>query len=238
MVERIIALICGGFYNSIMEKKAVKEIIASNISELRKREKMTQADLANRLDYSDKAISKWERGESLPDAEMLYRLARLFDVEVGYLFESHEYLGLSIEETKDLQRREIRTKIIVGLSIFALVLTIAGVIFASLADLLRFDAGSKFYFLFIPIVPAVFLLVNALMGQRKYNILLVSAIIWSSAISFYIYFRDYHLELIFSLAVIFQLTLIFFPKISDFYRKKLTAKEISDKKNKTGQKNQ
>ena len=54
----------------------VREIIAKNISSLRKREKMTQAQLAEKLHYSDKAISKWERGDSLPDAEMLYEMKK------------------------------------------------------------------------------------------------------------------------------------------------------------------
>ncbi len=41
----------------------IKENIANNIAELRKLHKMTQQDLAERLNYKDKAISKWERGE-------------------------------------------------------------------------------------------------------------------------------------------------------------------------------
>ncbi len=45
----------------------IKAITAENISKLRVANDMTQAELAKKLNYSDKAISKWERGESLPD---------------------------------------------------------------------------------------------------------------------------------------------------------------------------
>jgi transcriptional regulator with XRE-family HTH domain len=49
----------------------VRQIIADNLIELRKVNKLTQLELAEKLNYSDKAISKWERGESLPDVEIL-----------------------------------------------------------------------------------------------------------------------------------------------------------------------
>ena len=58
----------------------VNEIIARNIAGLRKKKNWTQQDLADRLNYSDKAVSKWERGLSLPDAVTLYEIANLFGV--------------------------------------------------------------------------------------------------------------------------------------------------------------
>ena len=64
----------------------LKIIVGKNLSSLRKAHKMTQAELAEHLNYSDKAISKWERGESLPDADSLLALANLFGVTVDYFF--------------------------------------------------------------------------------------------------------------------------------------------------------
>ena len=57
--------------------KDVRQIIAENLIELRKVNKLTQLELAEKLNYSDKAISKWERGESLPDVEILCQIADL-----------------------------------------------------------------------------------------------------------------------------------------------------------------
>ena len=62
----------------------VKQIIAKNLVELRKQNRLTQLELAERLNYSDKAVSKWERGESIPDVITMKALADLFSVSVDY----------------------------------------------------------------------------------------------------------------------------------------------------------
>ena len=49
----------------------IKKIIGANISVLRQGHKMTQLDLAEKLNYTDKAVSKWERGDSVPDVLVL-----------------------------------------------------------------------------------------------------------------------------------------------------------------------
>lgn len=64
----------------------IKEIIAKNIAELRKAKKWTQMELAEKLHFTDKAVSKWERAESTPDVDALYELSKLFDVTVDYFF--------------------------------------------------------------------------------------------------------------------------------------------------------
>ena len=51
-------------------------IIAKNLSELRRKNKLTQLEVAEKLNYSDKAVSKWEQGESLPGIEVLYKIGR------------------------------------------------------------------------------------------------------------------------------------------------------------------
>ena len=73
------------------ENERIKSAIAANITELRKRSGMTQQDLAAALNYTDKAVSKWERAESIPDVIILKRIADLFGVSVDYLLaEEHE----------------------------------------------------------------------------------------------------------------------------------------------------
>lgn len=59
----------------------VKEIIARNLTELRKSHKMTQSALAEKLNYSDKAISRWEHAETLPDIETLCRICDIYGVK-------------------------------------------------------------------------------------------------------------------------------------------------------------
>ena len=68
----------------------VKEIIAKNLSELRRSKKWTQQQLAERINYSDKAISRWEHGESLPDIETLCRICDVFGVSFEYLLQKEQ----------------------------------------------------------------------------------------------------------------------------------------------------
>ena len=72
--------------------KDMRLIIANNIQSLRIRSGLTQLGLAEILNYSDKAISKWERAEALPDVTVLKRLADYFGVSVDYLLEE-EHTG-------------------------------------------------------------------------------------------------------------------------------------------------
>ncbi len=68
-----------------MQLDELKLVSASNIIKLRTGAGLTQAELGARLNYSDKTISKWERGEAIPDAYVLTQLAEMFGVTVDYL---------------------------------------------------------------------------------------------------------------------------------------------------------
>lgn len=73
-----------------MRLDELKLVSASNIIKLRTGAGLTQAELGARLNYSDKTISKWERGEAIPDAYVLTQLAEMFGVTVDYLLSSHD----------------------------------------------------------------------------------------------------------------------------------------------------
>ena len=69
-------------------------MLGENIRNLRTARGMTQSDLADRLHVVRQTVSKWEKGLSVPDAEMLEKMAELFDVSVS------ELLGSRIPETE------------------------------------------------------------------------------------------------------------------------------------------
>ena len=58
---------------------------ADRLIELRKQKGLSQDDLAEQLDISRQAISKWERAESLPDTENLIKLAKLYNITIDEL---------------------------------------------------------------------------------------------------------------------------------------------------------
>lgn len=77
------------------------EVFADNIRELRRKHSITQKALADKLGCTEKAVSKWERGMSLPSIEILLMVAKIFRVNVESLFHDTKavyFLGISAGE--------------------------------------------------------------------------------------------------------------------------------------------
>lgn len=75
----------------------LKKIFSENIKFLRKKKGMTQRNLAEKLNYSEKAVAKWESGFAMPTIDTLYVLSKTFDCSVDYFFGIHNeiyYLGI------------------------------------------------------------------------------------------------------------------------------------------------
>lgn len=70
-------------------------MLSGNIKNLRKNKGFTQEELANKLNVVRQTVSKWEKGYSVPDAEMLKKIAEILETDVSQL------LGSSIEETSN-----------------------------------------------------------------------------------------------------------------------------------------
>ncbi len=80
----------------------MKKPLAETIAETRKRKGMTQAELAEKLGVTDKAVSKWERGLSCPDIGSLPRLAEVLDLSVEELMQIKKPDGKPEVEKKDI----------------------------------------------------------------------------------------------------------------------------------------
>lgn len=86
------------------EKKTAAESFGGFVSELRKEKGMTQKQLAERLYVSDKAVSKWERGLSMPDVSLLIPLSAQLGVTVTELLE-----GRRMENHAEMDREQVET---------------------------------------------------------------------------------------------------------------------------------
>ena len=69
----------------------LRNIIGKNLSELRKRKGLTQLELAEKFNYTDRAVSKWENGDTLPDVEVLFDLCEFYGVTIDYLTHEDNY---------------------------------------------------------------------------------------------------------------------------------------------------
>ncbi|MBR2054127.1 MAG: helix-turn-helix transcriptional regulator, partial [Clostridia bacterium] len=68
-----------------MQEETLRQSIARNLTFYRKLAGHTQAELAEQLNYSDKSVSKWERGEGVPDIYVLQQIAELYRITVNDL---------------------------------------------------------------------------------------------------------------------------------------------------------
>lgn len=159
--------------------ETLKNNVAANIADLRRKNGMTQLELADKLKYSDKAVSKWERGESVPDVAVLKSIADLFGVSVDYLLEgTHKKEALPAPLLKN---RTKRRGVIVWLAIL-LVWMVATVLFVILSLVPMATERGHLWLAFVFAVPAsfvVWLVMNTIWFNRRRNYLIVSLLMWS-----------------------------------------------------------
>ena len=154
----------------------LKPIIAKNIIRLRQNAKLTQIELADQLNYSDKAISKWERAESMPDITVLKAIADLFSVPLDYLVQ--EEPG-SPQQEKPAPNKKHNHRVITNLSIL-LVWFVATLTYV-LLDVIFADMKIHWLvFLFaVPVSMIVWLVFNSIWFNTRRNYFIISALMWS-----------------------------------------------------------
>ena len=186
----------------------IKQNIAANIASLISKG-ITQAELAEMLNYSDKAVSKWERGESVPDICTLKQISDIFGISIDTLI-SHPESTSEIINTADNnngQKRKNRL-LVTGISILG-VWFIA--LFCFLLFLLISDGKTVLWQNFIiavPISAIVALVLNSVWGKNKLNMLIVSVLMWSVLASICLLFIELRLWLILILGVPGQLAIL------------------------------
>ena len=184
----------------------LKGIIAENITFYRKNEGLTQQELADKLNYSDKSISKWERGEGVPDIYILKQIADLFHITVNDLIEKRQ------EKKKTISQRITKNKIIVCLLSIGLTWLVATIAYSVLKVIIP---NNRFIFFgYICAFPISFLLLfifNRIWYKKNYiNILSVSLLFWTALISFFWAIKDYleNINAIFFVGIPFQILVV------------------------------
>lgn len=159
--------------------RELRDVIAKNICDLRTEAKMTQLALADVLNYSDKAVSKWERGESIPDIFMLKRIADYFGVSVDYLLEADH--SESIENKIARHKLSARNRFVISFLATMLVWFIATFVFVSML-IFSPDLSLRPWLMFIYAIPTsatVALVFNSIWGRRRLNYFIISVLLWS-----------------------------------------------------------
>jgi transcriptional regulator with XRE-family HTH domain len=162
-----------------MAHEDIPKNIAKNITELRKNAGMTQARLAEEIGYSDKSVSKWERGEGVPDIVCLKNIADMFGVTVDYLLESEHTSSpaLSSDKRGEQQPTEsyvINRAAIVGVTL-AGVFMLAAIVFVILKIC---DIVSVMPFVIAcPVFAILMVIFNSVWGTAKLNFYTISLLV-------------------------------------------------------------
>lgn len=199
-----------------MNDEKLKKQLGANIAAYRKSMGLTQAGLAEKLNYSDKAVSKWERAESVPDVLTLTQLAELFDVTVNDLLVDPDELPEQTGKVEQVMsaavekamKRKANKRIILGLSSLLVwfVALLMFVIFSSL------DVP-KSWIAFIYALPAdaiVRLSLRSAWKDFRKNQWLVSGIMWGTILSIFmtlLLFFDFNFWKVFLLGIPGQLAI-------------------------------
>ncbi len=188
-----------------------KAIIAKNIIELRKNAGLTQAELAQTLNYSDKAISKWERGESVPDVGVLKAIADLFGVTVDYLLQAEHAPSEepSTQAGEEQRGTKAVNRLVVVLLAVALVWLLATILFVVLKLYpAQFELLWSIYLYAVPVSCVVMLVFNSIWGQARLNYVIVSLLVWSTICSVYVSLLSHDLKLIFLIGIPAQIIIV------------------------------
>ena len=211
-----------------MDIKEFKEIVAQNIYYLRTENHMTQYELGQNLNYSDKAISKWERGDGLPDVYVLTKMSELFGVTVDYMLTSHS------EQSKKIETKPIKkAKKIISNIVVAGVFTLALLIFVLFAIVSEYSGEKIFYWqVFVYAIPAAAIskIVFASIWDKARGVFVyASLLLWSLLATIYFAVGNYDLWILFVLGLPLQVIvfLAFRIKITVTFSKKDRKKKKS-----------
>lgn len=153
--------------------RELKEIIAENLTRLRQEAGLTQLQLAERLNYSDKAVSKWERGESIPDLRVIIQLADIYHMSVDDIV--REQKSAAAKPRLNLHKKHL----LIALLSAGLVWVIATGVFM----ILFYTAASPYAYLSYVVAPLCSFIVltvfSAIWARRWVLWLAASADIWS-----------------------------------------------------------
>lgn len=160
----------------------LKPIIAKNIMNLRQNAKLTQSDLAQQLNYSDKAISKWERAESMPDITVLKAVADLFGVPLDYLVrDDHDQ---PVPQKQEVPVPKKRNHMVITMLSILIVWFVATLVYA-LTDMIDPTASVR-YLVFVyamPVSMIVWLVFNSIWLNSRRNFLIISLMMWTALLS-------------------------------------------------------
>ena len=191
------------------DEATLRKTVAKNIAQYRKAHHDTQLDLATKLNYSDKSVSKWERGESLPDVYILSQIAELYGVSVSAL----------IGEIQPPRESKPHYHMFILLLSLALTMAVATLLF-SMFMICKVDYPAWMFFVYaLPVCSIICIVFTSLWWGILWQGVSVSALIWTLGLSLYLSFELENVSLIFLVCAALQVLTVLWEVFRKFLLK-------------------
>lgn len=194
-------------------EQSLEQIVAANLAELRRARGLTQAELAEKINYSDKSVSKWERGDGLPDLKVLTQLAALYGVSLDTFVT--ENAAQEIEQVQK-PKSKLSLRILTELLAVSIIFLIATVIYVSASFYAKINIWTLFTWA-VPLSFGLLTLFNLRWGYRVCAIVFGSLLSWSFLTALYLQLLQYNIWMLFIIGIPAQAAIILF---SQYKRKK------------------
>lgn len=221
------------------ENKDFNAIIGKNLLKLRKDKKLTQLEVAEKFNYSDKSISKWEKGESMPSVDVLCELAGFYGVSLDYLTRENENLpAVENKKTTKKEKKEKKrtphmfsTRLVVTLLSVGAVWLCATIFFV----LLKIFTDINYYMTFMwsgVISMIVLIIFNSIWGRMRYLFPILTFLLWLTLASLHIQIfihSSYNIWPVYFLGIPLQILIILWgaliKKPKEYYKNKAQKEE-------------
>ena len=191
------------------DEATLRKTVAKNIAAYRKAHHDTQLDLATKLNYSDKSVSKWERGESLPDVYILSQIADLYGVSVSAL----------IGEIQPPKESKPHYHMFILLLSLALTMAVATLLF-SMFMICKVPYPAWMFFVYaLPVCSIICIVFTSLWWGILWQGVSVSALIWTLGLSLYLSFELENVSLIFLVCAALQVLTVLWEIFRKFLLK-------------------
>ena len=184
----------------------LNKIIVNNLVKYRKNAKLTQLELAEKLMYSDKNVSKWERGDSVPDVVILKQLADIYGITVNDFLVEKEEIVLPKKESKKEKAKFLNKNQILILSLSVGLVWLVAIL---AYGVLKFippvaDFAWRCFVLAIPVTSIVVLVFTSIWCTNLLNCIVVGFLIWTVALALFVCIDVPEMWLIFIVAIPLQ----------------------------------
>jgi transcriptional regulator with XRE-family HTH domain len=194
----------------------IRENIGKNLTELRKQKGLTQFEVAEKFHYSDKSVSKWENGDTLPDVETLEEICEFYGVTLDFIIKDNS----KEDYAKQLTTSELNNRIAISTLLTSIVWMTATIIFVYTLINKNYTAYWMAFVWAVPVSALILIFMNRIYFRNKLMyFILYSILSWTLLASVFLQLLSYNLWPLFLIGIPLQASLVIWLNIKHYPKK-------------------